>query len=314
MAANDVVALYEKIMAEVDRAIVGKAEVKQALMLGIIAGGHILIEGASGTGKTRIARSFAAAIGGRFKRIQLTPDMMPADITGFYIYSTGGEARFMEGPLFANVVLADELNRTTPRTQSALLEAMQERQVTIENQTFSLAGPFIVLATQVEAGAEGTYPLTDVQLDRFMLRVASRYPTPDEEKRVLAAIDEIEEPGINTVTTPEEVIRLQSAAHAVYASPEITDYIVGIIDCLRHDRDVLSGPSTRGGIALFKCARVLALLDGRDFIIPDDIKHLAHTAIDHRLRLRPEAEMDEVTPGAVLDRALERVPVPRLTL
>ena len=184
--------LYEKILGEVSKAIIGKDEIKEGLMLALIAGGHVLIEGFPGTAKTKLARSFAEAIGGQFKRIQFTPDMMPADVTGFYVYSPSGDSRFVDGPIFANIVLADELNRTTPRTQSALLEAMQEYQVTIERESYSLEKPFMVIATQVQSGAEGTYPLTDVQIDRFLLRVLSEYSSKEEEKEIISNIDQIE--------------------------------------------------------------------------------------------------------------------------
>jgi MoxR-like ATPase len=311
---NKVAELYEKIIGEVSKAIIGKDEIKEALMLALIAGGHVLIEGLPGTAKTKLARSFAEAIGGQFQRIQFTPDMMPADITGFYIYSPIGDSRFIEGPIFANIVLADELNRTTPRTQSALLEAMQEYQVTIERKTYSLEKPFMVIATQVHAGAEGTYPLTDVQIDRFLLTVFSEYSSKDVEKQVITNIDDIDDPHINAVTTPDEIKELQELTKGVHVSPDIVEYTTSIVDCLRVDPDVISGPSIRSGIALYKCSRVLALLDGRDFVIPDDIKHLVHPATEHRIRIKPEAEMDDITPNMVLKRALERVPVPKLKI
>ena len=304
--------VYEKILGQLSKVIIGKDEIKQALMLALIAGGHVLIEGFPGTAKTKLARSFAEVIGGQFKRIQFTPDMMPADVTGFYIYSPTGDSRFIEGPVFANIVLADELNRTTPRTQSALLEAMQEYQVTIERKTYSLGKPFMVIATQGQSGAEGTYPLTDVQIDRFLLRVLSEYSSKDEEKQVISNIDEIDEPNINAVTTPDEIKELQELAKGVHVSPDIVEYTASIVDRLRSDPDVLSGPSIRSGIALYRCSRVLALLDGRDFVIPDDIKHLVYPATEHRIRVKPEAEMDDVTPKIILERVLERIPVPKL--
>ena len=312
--ANKVADLYERIMKEVSKAIIGKDEVKEALMLALIAGGHVLIEGFPGTAKTKLAKSFAEAIGGQFKRIQFTPDMMPADITGFYVYSPNGDSRFVEGPIFTNVVLADELNRTTPRTQSALLEALQEYQVTIERKTYPLARPFIVIATQVESGGEGTYPLTDVQADRFMLRVLSGYSSKEEEKQIITNIDQIDEPEINAVTTLAEINESQQPAKQVYVSPDITEYITSIVSYLRSDPDVMSGPSIRSSIALYKCSRVLALLDGRDFVIPDDIKRLIYLTTEHRLKVKPESEMDDVTPRIILDRALERVPVPKLEI
>jgi len=309
-----VLKLHEKIPGELSKAIIGKEETKAALMLALIAGGHVLIEGFPGTAKTKLASSFAEVIGGKFKRIQFTPDMMPADVTGFYIYSPSGDSRLIEGPIFANIVLADELNRTTPRTQSALLEAMQEYQVTIERTTYPLEKPFMVIATQVQAGAEGTYPLTDVQMDRFLLRVLSDYSSKEEEKQIISNIDEIDEPSINAVTTLDEIKESQELAKGVHVSPAIVEYITSIVDCLRSDPDVLFGPSTRSSIALYKCSRALALLDGRDFVIPDDIKHLAHPAVEHRIKVKPEAEMDDVTPKIILERALERVPVPKLEI
>ncbi|MFC1989724.1 AAA family ATPase [Chloroflexota bacterium] len=311
---NKVHNLYTKIMSEVSKAVIGKDEIKEALMLALIAGGHVLIEGFPGTAKTKLARSFAEAIGGQFKRIQFTPDMMPADVTGFYIYSPTGEPRFNEGPIFANVVLADELNRTTPRTQAALLEAMQEYQVTIERKSYPLEKPFIVIATQVHSGAEGTYPLTDVQMDRFVIRIFSEYLAKEEEKQVISNIDKIDEPDIKAVTNPDEIRELQELVKGVYVSPDIVEYITSIVGFLRADPNVLSGPSTRSGIALYKCSRVLALLDGRDFIIPDDIKHLVYLTTEHRIRVKPEAEMDDITPKMILERALEQVPVPKLKI
>ena len=304
--------IYARITREVSKAIVGKDEIIRVLMIALIAGGHVLIEGYPGTAKTKLANSFAEAIGGKFSRIQFTPDMMPADVTGFYLYSPTGDSRLIDGPIFANIVLADELNRTTPRTQSALLEAMQENQVTIEKQTYPLEKPFMVVATQVMTGAEGTYPLTDVQTDRFLLRVLSEHSPRDEEKEIISNIDRIDEPDIRAVTTLEEIGELQVLAKSIHVSPDIVEYVVSIVDSLRADSDVLVGPSIRSGIALFKCSRVLAAMDARDFVIPDDVKYLAHYALEHRTLIKPEVEMDDITPGMVVDRVLERVPVPRI--
>lgn len=306
--------LYGKLLNEISKVIIGKGEIEETLTVALIAGGHVLIEGLPGTAKTKLARTFAEVIGGQFKRIQFTPDMMPADVTGFYIYSPDGASRFIEGPIFAHIVLADELNRTTPRTQSALLEAMQEYQVTIEGKSYSLAKPFMVIATQVQSGGEGTYPLTDVQVDRFLLRVTSEYSSKEEEKQIISNIDIIDEPDIKTVATLDEIKELQELAKGAHVSPDIVEYTTSIVDSLRLDPDVLSGPSVRAGIALFKCSRVLALLDGRDFVIPDDIKHLALHAIEHRIRVKPEAEMDDITPRIIVERTLEKVPVPKLKI
>lgn len=304
--------LYQKIQGELAKVIIGKGDIKEALTLCLLAGGHLLIEGLPGTAKTKIARTFAEVLGCRFKRIQFTPDMMPGDITGFYVYSPDGNSRFIEGPIFSHIVLADELNRTTPRTQSALLESMQEYQVTIEGKSFPLTKPFMVIATQVPAGGEGTYPLTDVQVDRFLLKVKSEYPEKEDEKKIISNIDKIDEPQINPVTDTGEIMNLQALAREVNVSPDIVEYTVSIISTLRSDPDVLWGPSVRSGIAIYKCARVLALLDSRDFVIPDDIKDLAFKAIEHRLRIKPEAEMDNITPFTVVARALEKIPVPKI--
>jgi MoxR-like ATPase len=306
--------LHQRIMAEISKVVVGKKEIKEALVLCLIAGGHLLIEGPPGTAKTTVAKSFAETIGGSFKRIQFTPDMMPADITGFYLYTPEGKTNFIQGPLFANIVLADELNRTTPRTQSALLEAMQEQQITIERMTYPLEQPFMVVAAQVQSGGEGTYPLTDVQIDRFLLRIWSEYPSKEEEIQVISNIDRIDTPAIAKITTIAEILEIRQLVKQVQVAPEISDYIVSIVDSLRVDPDILSGPSTRSSIALYKCARARAIFDGRDYVIPDDVKQLAFAALEHRVRIKPEAEMDEISPRQILERTLDKVAVPKLKL
>ena len=306
--------LYGKLLAEISQVIVGKSEIKQALMIALIARGHVLIEGMPGTAKTKLAKTFAQAIGADFKRIQFTPDMMPADVTGFYLYSPDGTYRFIEGPIFANFVLADELNRTTSRTQSALLEAMEECQVTIERKTYVLPQPFMVIATQVYAGGDGTYRLTDVQADRFLLRAASAYSSREEEKQIISNIDSIDELHVKTVATSAEILELQKLTKGVFVSPDIVDYITSITDSLRLNPDVSFGPSSRAAIALYKCSRVLAMLDGRDFVIPDDIKQLVFPALEHRVKVRPEAEMDDMTPRMILEKTLEQVAAPKLKI
>jgi MoxR-like ATPase len=309
---NKAADLYQSILNEISKVVVGKEELKELLLVALIAGGHVLIEGPPGSAKTTVANSFARAIGGTFKRVQLTSDMMPSDITGFYLYSTTGSSTFMPGPIFANIVLADELNRTTPRTQAALLEAMQEYQVTIERETFRLEQPFMVIGTQVQSGGEGTYPLTDVQVDRFMLRLFSEYSSLEEEEMVLHNIDGIDQHDIHAVATTEDIKSIQAKAREVHVSPAVNKYIVSIVNTLRHDPDLLSGSSTRASIALFKCARVLAMFDGRDFVIPDDVKRLIYPALEHRIKIKPEAEMDDVTPRMLLDRTMEKITVPKI--
>lgn len=310
---NRIADTYQRILSEVSKAVIGKGEVKEALMIALVAEGHVLIEGWPGSAKTTLAKAFAQVIGGEFGRIQFTPDMMPADVTGFYLHSLSGQTpSFVPGPIFANVVLADELNRTTPRTQSAMLEVMQEHQVTIERTTHLLAGPFMVIATQVHSGSEGTYPLTGVQVDRFLLRMASQYASKEDEKRILSEIDRIDKPDIKAVTTPGEIAEIQKLAKTTYVSPDIVEYIASIMQAVRTDADVMPGVSSRAGIALYKCSRVAATLDGRDFVIPDDVKRLVSPAVEHRIAVKAEAEMDGVTPRMILDRVLAQVPVPKI--
>lgn len=306
--------LYENIRTEISKIVVGKSDIELTLMLAIIAGGHVLIEGLPGTAKTTIAQTFAKVINGNFKRIQFTPDMMPADITGFFMYSADGTSRFVEGPIFSNLVLADELNRTTPRTQSALLEAMAENQVTIEGKYYPLVKPFMVIATQVPFGAEGTYQLTDVQLDRFLLMAKSEYVSKEEEQQIVSSIDIIDQPEINPVTDLIEIRNLQKAVRAIHVAPAIAEYIVSITSSIRSDPDISWGPSTRGSIALYKCARVMAMIDGRDFVIPDDVKSLAYKVIEHRIRVKPEAEMDSITPHIVIERTMDKIETPKISL
>jgi MoxR-like ATPase len=309
---NKVSDLYQSIINEVSKVVVGKDALKELLLVALVAGGHVLIEGPQGSAKTTLGNSFARAIGGTFKRVQLTPDMMPSDITGFYLYSTNGNSSFVPGPIFANIVLADELNRTTPRTQAALLEAMQEQQVTIERETYPLEQPFMVIATQLQSGGEGTYPLTDVQVDRFMLRLNSEYASLAEEELVLNNIDSIDKHKTREIATTEDIRDIQAMAREIHVSPLVNKYIVSIVNSLRNDPDTLSGSSTRASIALLKCARVLALFDGREFVIPDDVKKLVYPVLEHRIKVKPEAEMEDVTPRMLVDRTLEKIPVPKV--
>ncbi len=300
------------ITAEVSKVVIGKDDIKELLLVALLSQGHVLIEGLPGTAKTTLARTFAHAIGGKFKRVQGTPDMLPADILGFYLYRPDGSSTFMPGPIFANVVLTDELNRTTPRTQAALLEAMQEQQVTIERETHPLEQPFIVIASQLPYGGAGTSPLSDVQIDRFMFRIWSGFPNIKEEDQILRDIDEISEPHIASVATPNDIIQLQQEVKKVYIADSIRAYIIDILDSLRHHPDLLLGPSPRGGIALFKGSRALAFVQGRDFVIPDDVKGLLIPALCHRLRISAEAEMENVTAEAIINKVAAEVPVPKI--
>jgi MoxR-like ATPase len=237
--------------------------------------------------------------------------LLPTDVTGFNLYTADGSSKFIAGPIFAHIVLADELNRTTPRTQAAFLEAMQEHQVTIEGVTHDLPQPFMVIASQLPVGGPGTYPLSDVQADRFMFRAWSGYPTLDEEAAVISHIDELEEPDVKPVASPEAVLAIRNEVKKIFVSNDLQRYAVSLVDLIRRDPDVALGPSPRATIALHKGGRVLAYLDGRDYVIPDDIKQLALPAMLHRVHLRSEAELDGVSAETVVRRALDSVPVPK---
>jgi len=304
--------IVSNITFEVSKVVIGKEDIKEILLVALLSQGHVLIEGLPGTAKTTLARTFAQVIGGKFKRVQGTPDMLPADILGFYLYRPDGSSSFMPGPIFANVILADELNRTTPRTQAALLEAMQEQQVTIERETHPLEQPFIVIASQLPYGGAGTSPLSEVQIDRFMFRIWSGFPDREEEGKILRDIDEISEPHISSVTTPSDIIQSQQEVKKVYIADSIRSYIIDILDSLRHHQDLSLGPSPRGGIALFRGSRALAFIQGRDFVIPDDVKSLLIPALSHRLRISAEAEMEKVTPEAIINQVATEVPVPKI--
>ncbi|MFH0914508.1 MAG: MoxR family ATPase [Chloroflexota bacterium] len=303
--------LLSRILAEVSRVVIGKDELKELLLVALTSGGHVLIEGLPGTAKTTICRTFAQAMGGTFKRIQGTPDMLPADILGFYLYRPDGTSRFVPGPIFANVVLVDELNRITPRTQAALLEAMQEQQVTIERETHRLEPPFMVIASQLPYGGIGTSPLTEVQVDRFMLRIWSGLPAKQEEEQLLQEIDRLSQPQVNPVTTAAEIVRLQEEVKAVHVADGIRSYIVELVGRLRQHPDLSVLPSPRASIALLKGARAFAFIQGRDFTVPDDVKRLLLPALVHRIRISPEAEMEGVRPEAIIEQVAKEVPVPK---
>ncbi len=301
-----------RILDEVTKVVVGKQDAKELLLVALLSEGHVLIEGFAGSAKTLLAKTFAQSISGKFKRIQFTPDMLPADVTGFNFYQPNGNSHFVEGPLFANVVLADELNRTTPRTQAALIEAMQENQITVEGVSHPLSDTFMVIASQLPFGSEGTYPLTEVQLDRFMFRIWSDYVSQEEEEEVVSKVDYIDDPDVEAVVTVKDILELQKEVRKVHVSKEIVSYIVSLVRATRKDPDVLSGISTRASVSLFKGARAYALMQGRNYVLPDDVKHLASPVFTHRIRIKPEAEMDDVTAKTVIDRVLSSVPVPKV--
>jgi MoxR-like ATPase len=309
----DVSKIGKQVIAEVERAVVGKRDLLEIMMASMLAGGHILLEDFPGLGKTLIARSFATALGLGFRRIQFTPDLLPGDITGGYIFNrTKNKFELRKGPVFANIVLADEINRASPKTQSALLEAMQEGQVTIEGETLSLPVPFLVLATQNPIEYEGTFPLPEAQLDRFMLKLKVGYPNLDEEKLILRRRRERkqDEVVLSQVTKAKQILVLREAVETVHVDADLEEYIALLVSATRTDRRVAVGASPRGSLAFLKIARASAALDGREYITPDDIKRFAMPVLGHRVILQPEYWMSSSVTGDVVKEAVLRTPVP----
>jgi MoxR-like ATPase len=304
--------LEGRFVAEVSKRVVGREEVVKLMLVSLLSQGHILLQGNPGLGKTTLAKAFSETIGGDFHRIQMTPDTLPADILGTYVFDQR-DATFelKKGPVFGNVILVDELNRATPKAQAALLEAMQERQVSLEGQTMPLTEPFIVLATQVPFGAPGTYPLSEVQADRFAFSLMFSYPTFEEEMKIIGSIDKIEEGRCSEVMSTKEVVRTVEAARRVHVSEPVQRYIVSLVDHLRRSPMLRIKPSARATISLLKGARALALIEERDHALPDDVKFLAPYALQHRAFLTAEAISEEVSPASLLSDALEKVPVPK---
>jgi MoxR-like ATPase len=302
-----------RILDEVERAVVGKRDVLELALLGLLADGHVLIEDYPGLAKTLMARSFATVTGLRFARVQFTPDLMPSDVTGSAIYDQrSGELRFQPGPIFTHVLLGDEINRAPPKTQAALLEAMQERQVTSEDRTRLLERPFLVLATQNPIEYEGTYPLPEAQLDRFLLRIRVGYPDRAAELEVLArrlerGQDDVE---LDTIVHRDELLAMQRAVERVHADASILGYTVDLVAATRQSSQVEVGASPRGTLALLKLARAKAGLAGRDFVTPDDVKQVAVPALAHRIMLRPELWIQRVTAEDVVRDCLDSCAAP----
>ena len=302
-----------QVIAEVERAVVGKRALLEMMMASVLAGGHILLEDFPGLGKTLIARSFATALGLEFKRIQFTPDLLPGDITGGNIFNrTKNKFELRKGPIFANIILADEINRASPKTQSALLEAMQERQVTIEGETLPLPEPFLVLATQNPIEYEGTFPLPEAQLDRFMLKLTVGYPSLEEEKLILRRRRERKQDDVvlREITKAEQLLQLRELVETVHVDADLEGYIAAVIHATRTDRRVAVGASPRGSLAFLKMARANAALEGRDFITPDDVKRYATSVLTHRIILQPEYWMARQVTEDVIRDVLEQTPVP----
>jgi MoxR-like ATPase len=302
-----------EVVATLGRIVVGKDDVLERILAGILANGHVLVEDYPGLAKTLIARLLAQALDLGFRRIQFTPDLLPSDITGSFLYDQR-EARFefRPGPVFTNLLLADEINRATPKTQAALLEAMQESQVTVEGQSFPLDQPFLVIATQNPIELEGTYPLPEAQLDRFLLRVGVGYPEAEAEREILARRRErrTDAAAVATIVTRTELLAMQAALEDVFVSAALERYIVALAQATRSDARVALGASPRGSLALLKLARAEAAIRGRDFVLPDDVKAVAVAALAHRLVLRPELWVSRTTPTQVIETLLQQVPAP----
>jgi MoxR-like ATPase len=304
-----------RILESVGRAVVADEEFLETVLMGLSAKGHVLLEDVPGTGKTLTARSFARSMGLSFNRIQFTPDLLPSDITGSHIYNKEtGDFEFKQGPIFSNIILADEINRAPPKTQAALLEAMGEKQVTVDNRTRQLPEPFFVIATQNPVEQEGTFALPEAQRDRFMVKTEIGYPDRDGERRILdGRADRSQQmPKAKQVIDGDTVRAMQAAVEKVEANDKIRDYIVDIGRATREDERVAVGVSPRGIQRLFEASRARAMIDGRDYVTPTDVKAIAISVLKHRLVLTPEAEVEDIEKADVIRHILENVPVPDL--
>ncbi|MES2313763.1 MAG: MoxR family ATPase [Pseudomonadota bacterium] len=306
------------LRVQVAHAFIGQAEVFDQVLLALLAAGHVLIEGVPGLGKTLLVRALAASVGCTFGRVQFTPDLMPADVTGHAIYDPKTERfQIRRGPVFANLLLADEINRAPAKTQAALLESMQEGQVTIEGRRFALPAPFMVVATQNPIEQEGTYPLPEAQLDRFLIKVVIGYPSAEDESRMVASVvngkvaADLDVSRVQPVMSQAELMALQQGVAAIRMDATVTDYAVRIVRTTREWPGVIMGAGPRGGLALARLARAQAVLDGRDFVTPDDVRAVALPALRHRLVLAPEALIERQRPDDLLRALLHKVPAPR---
>jgi MoxR-like ATPase len=300
-----------RITENIARVIIGKTDVTELLMVALLCEGHVLLEDVPGTGKTMLARSLAVSIGGEFKRLQCTPDLLPNDITGVSVFNQqSSEFEFRPGPVFVNALLADEINRATPRTQSALLEAMQEQQVTVDGITRQLPRPFMVLATQNPVEFEGTFPLPEAQLDRFMLRLSVGYPLPVDERILLHHLQR-EHPitHLERVVEAQELLEYQRQVWEIHVDDTLQDFIITLVTSTRLHPELVLGGSPRASLALFKSAQALAAIRGRDFVIPEDIKYLAVPALAHRLMIRPESELRGRTTRAIVKEIVDNTPL-----
>jgi len=307
---------WNRIRTEIGRVVVGQEELVDGLLVGLIAKGHVLVEGAPGLGKTLVARALAAASGCTFKRIQFTPDLMPSDVTGSSIFDRDKSAFvFVPGPIFGQLLLADEINRAPAKTQSALLEAMQEHQVTVDGTSRPLPAPFVVIATQNPVESQGTYPLPEAQLDRFLLKLAVSDPPREVEAQIVrnhaTGFDPTDLGAVQLATKPEELLAMQAWAQNIRVDDTIVGYVVDVVRRTREDRAIELGASPRASIALMKAAQVLAASEGRSFVTPDDVKPMAKAVLRHRVMLHPDAQLQDITPDQRIDEILKAVPVPR---
>ena len=306
----------ERIIDNVSLVIIGKRNEIRLTVLGLLCQGHLLIEDVPGVGKTMLARALARSIGASFSRIQFTPDMLPSDVTGVSVFNQRTrEFEFRPGPIMSQIVLTDEINRATPKTQAALLEAMEERQITVDGSTYALEEPFLVIATQNPIEYEGTFPLPEAQLDRFMLRIRLGYPTPQEEIAMLDS-QQYGHPliGLTQVVSVEDLVAAQHAIRNVYLNQDVKNYIINLVTASRQHADVYLGASPRGALALYRTAQARASIAGRDYVIPDDVKALAEVALAHRIIVGPNARIRDVSPSSIVQNILNMVPVPGATV
>ncbi len=309
---TEIQSFVSKLSTNLEKVIVGKHQTLELVIIGLLCQGHLLIEDVPGVGKTMLARSLAKSLGCSFSRIQFTPDMLPTDVTGVSIFNqVTRQFEFRPGPLMSQIVLADEINRATPKTQSALLEAMEERQITVDGITHLLQEPFLVLATQNPIEYEGTFPLPEAQLDRFLMRIRLGYPSMAEEVRVME-IQQLRHPirDLQSVIPVEEVLRMQEAIKNIYVSPAVKRYIVELTRSTRDSADVYLGASPRGSLGLFRAGQARAAINGRDYVLPDDIKSLAEFVLAHRMVVNPAARLRNISASQVVQEILNVLPVP----